>query len=375
MTASTTSAVERLLGQPVTFEEFLGRKGRAVVARLRLGDGSSIVAKGQRIAEEPPAAGDDPWSPPNRFRNEVAALRVLDGAGGLVPVLVAEDDVGQWMVLEDVGAISSLADALLGKDPEVAEAALCGWATAIGRLHRLTADAALLSAWERRRRALGGAIPYEAGTEVLERVRPTLEELVVVGDDVVHAAREIDRRLDAREWWALSPRDACPDNCARRPDGTYMLFDFEGAGARHGLLDAAYLVSTFPTCWCTGPLPAQARTRALDAYLAAAAWPHEASAYRSHLAAAAAFHVLWVLELWLPRALAGEGAHTMPLPDVGFVFPSLRQIVTMQLADLRRAVAEDELLQPLVDVAGSLQRALARRWGGWELPAPHPAFS
>jgi hypothetical protein len=377
VTATTTAAVSRLLGRPVTFEEYLGHKGRAVVARLRLDDGSTVVAKGQRSPDEPvsAAAEEGPWSAPNRFRNEVAALRVLGGADGLVPALLADDVEAQWMVLEDVGPVTSLADALLADDPAAAAEALCGWARALGRLHRRTADAALLSEWAAARRALGGAIPSESASEVLDSVRPTLADLVVVGDGVAEAAREIDRRLGGRDWWALTPRDACPDNCARRADGSYLLFDFEGAGARHALLDAAYLVSTFPTCWCTGPVPAPARARALEAYRAAAGWPHDDAAFGSHLSAAAAFHVLWVLERWLPRALAREGTATVPLPDVDFVFPSSRAVVALQLADLRRALTGDDALAPLADLAGSLQGALAARWGALELPAPHPAFA
>lgn len=273
-TATVEEEIGRLLNAKVTVEEYLGRKGRAVVARLRLEDGSSVVAKGQRSpAPAPDSVTDDSWSPANRFRNEVAALGVLDGAEGLVPALHAVDADRQWMVLEDLGPITSLADALLGNDAEAAEAALCGWATSLGRLHRFSVEAALLPAWESRRKSLGGVIDREAATRLLESARTVLEPFVDVDADVQGAAREVDRRLQAKEFWALSPRDACPDNCARRPDGSYTLFDFEGAGARHGLLDAAYLVSTFPTCWCTGPLPAPARRRALEAYRVAARWP------------------------------------------------------------------------------------------------------
>ena len=206
--------VGELLGAAVTLEGYLGHKGRAVVARLRLEDGSTVVVKGQRIPDDPSTVEDGPWSPPNRFRNKLTASQVLDGANGLVPALLATDVARQWMVLEDLGPISSLADALLGGDAAAAETALCGWASAIGRLHRFTADTAHLRDWERDRRALGGAIPYESATEVLDGLRPTLEELVPVGPDVTSAAREIDRRLDTRDWWVLSPHDTCPDNSA-----------------------------------------------------------------------------------------------------------------------------------------------------------------
>ncbi|HWF14606.1 MAG TPA: hypothetical protein VG244_00350 [Acidimicrobiales bacterium] len=365
--------VGRLLRARVEVEAYLGRKGRAVVARLRLEDGSSVVVKGQPSSAAA-STTDDPWSPANRFRNELSALSVLGGAGGLVPALRAVDLDRQWMVLEDLGPVTSLADALLNDDPEAAEVALCGWATAVGRLHQFAVESELLPRWESRRRALGGSIEQEAATALLESAGPTLEPFVAVRADVRDAAREVDRRLHTREFWALSPRDPCPDNCARRPDGSYLLFDFEGAGARHALLDAAYLVSTFPTCWCTGPLPARARERALEAYRLAARWPCDATEFRAHLAGAAAFHVLWVLDRRLPLALAASGGEIHPLPEMGFVFPSFRQIIALALDDLGAAVADDDRLEPLARFGVSLRRALADRLGPLEVPPPHPAF-
>ncbi len=170
------------------------------------------------------------------------------------------------------------------------------------------------------------------------------------------------------------PEDACPDNCAVRPDGSAVLFDFEGGGIRHALLDAAYLVTTFPTCWCTGDLPSRARRAGLDAYRAAANWPF--ADFDQHLAAAAAFHALWVLDSFRwTDALGDGGGSGWHWSEVGFDVPSARGIVSLAVDDLERAVRNDEALGALGSLARSLRGSLTTRWGRWECAPPHPAFS
>jgi hypothetical protein len=276
------------------------------------------------------------------------------------------------MVLEDLGETTSLADALLSHDPVSATDALAAWASTLGQLHQATANPTAMSRWEAARTALGGLLPQESAASLLVSVRPQVETLVNVPEDADLAASEIDRRLSDRRWWAMTPRDACPDNCALQPGGSAVLFDFEGGGTRHALLDAAYLVTTFPTCWCTGDLPAEARTAGLAAYRAAAAWPFDD--FDQHLAAAAAFHGLWVLSFRFADALGDNGGLGWRWEEVGFDVPSRRQIVALALDDLERAVEGGGPIEALGDLAGSLRIALTDRWGTWERPPPHPAF-
>ena len=61
--------------------------------------------------------------------------------------------------------------------------------------------------------------------------------------------------------------DACPDNMRFRADGC-RIFDFETSGWGPVVLDAAYLLAPFPSCWCFARLPAQVAAPALDAYRA-----------------------------------------------------------------------------------------------------------
>ena len=372
-TAELVADVGKLLGREVTFASYLGRKGRAIVARVHLDDGGTVVVKGARRPLGDGRAVNDGWSPANRFRNEVATLGTLQGAGGLVPRLIAVDLDRQWIVLEDLGDVRSLATALLHHDPERAMRDLSAWATALGRLHRASADPEMIGRCESARTALGGVRPQESARSLLASVRPQLRTMVTVPADAEAAAAEIDRRLSDRRWWALTPRDACPDNCAIREDGSAILFDFEGGGVRHALLDAAYLVTTFPTCWCIGELPDDARRAGLEAYRAAAAWSLDE--FDAHLAAAAAFHGLWVLDnARFADAVGDSGGSGWHWEDVGFDIPAARQVIALILDDVERAVEGDAALDAVGILVRSLRTALLERWGNWERPPPHPAF-
>jgi hypothetical protein len=366
--------ISRLLTRRVTLDGYLGRKGRAVVARLKLGDARTVVVKGPARPITDDGSSLDPWSPVNRFRNEVAALKTLDGAGGLVPNLIAVDLERMWMVLEDLGETNSLADALLGFDSKLAMTALSAWASALGQLHRASSEPTIMARWESLRATLGHLPAPESAALVMRSARPRLEQVCTIPPEAEAAAIEVDRRLSDRRWWSMTPRDPCPDNCALRPDGSVVLFDFEGGGIRHSLLDAAYLITTFPTCWCTGNLPPAVRSAGLAAYRAAAKWSFDD--FDQHLAAAAAFHGLWVLNSFrMTDALGDQGDSGWYWSEVGFDVPSARQIVALAVDDLERAVRNDDELGALGALARSLRHGLTKRWGAWECAPPHPAFS
>jgi hypothetical protein len=279
-----------------------------------------------------------------------------------------------WMVLEDLGETKSLADALLGSDPELAMTALTAWATALGQLHRVSSEPTIMARWVSQRAALGPLPATESAALVLASARSNLEEVATIPAEAEAAAIEVDRRLSDRRWWAMTPRDPCPDNCAFGTDGSVVLFDFEGGGIRHSLLDAAYLVTTFPTCWCTGNLPSEVRSAGLDAYRVAAGWAF--SDFDLHLTAAAAFHGLWVLNSFrMTDALGEKGDSGWHWSEVGFDVPSPRKIVALAVDDLERAVVDDDRLRAFGTLARSLREGLTKQWGVWECAPPHPAFS
>jgi hypothetical protein len=119
------AAAATALGVELTAVEELSR-GRSLVLRAWAGDRPVVL-------KVPLHSG------PEQAR-ELAALRVLGGAPGAVPLL-AEAGGGTdppVLVLADLGSGPSMADALLGSDPAVAEAALGAWATALGALQAAT---------------------------------------------------------------------------------------------------------------------------------------------------------------------------------------------------------------------------------------------
>jgi hypothetical protein len=65
----------------------------------------------------------------------------------------------------------------------------------------------------------------------------------------------------------ITPSDCCPDNNHRGGDRV-IFFDFEFSGVQHALLDAAYMLTPFCTCWCLGRLPQDLPDALVAAYRA-----------------------------------------------------------------------------------------------------------
>jgi hypothetical protein len=129
----------------------------------------------------------------------------------------------------------------------------------------------------------------------------------------------------------------------------------------------------FPTCWCTENLPSSVRSAGLAACRAAAGWPFDD--FDAHLAAAAAFHGLWVLNSFrMADALGERGSSGWHWDEMNFDIPSTRQIIALAVDDLERAVADDVGLAALGALARSLREGLTQQWATWESAPPHPAF-
>ena len=166
------------------------------------------------------------------------------------------------LVLADLGDGPSLADALLGADPAVAEAALGDWAETLGRLQAASADRGDAFATGL------GSLPPDTSADALasaaEALAPLLPQL---GVRPSAAALDELRGLRVGGPTALTPGDACPDNNVLTQDG-YVLIDFEWAEFRPVAWDAAYLRVPWPTCWCSWALPGEVVERALDRWRA-----------------------------------------------------------------------------------------------------------
>ncbi|RJQ81540.1 hypothetical protein D5S17_04900 [Pseudonocardiaceae bacterium YIM PH 21723] len=216
--------------------------------------------------------------PPSRFALEAAARQLSTALAGnlrVSPELVGHDAAARLLVLEDLGRAPTLADRLLGSDHRAAESALLGWARALGRMHVTTAS----------READFEALLRRFGQQVWrDPAEIAVNRAVREVPDLLHAELGIDPRPVIQEYAeraaldvlgsqfrALSAAGRCPDDCLVTSKGVRFL-DFDGACVRSVLLDAAYLRSPFPGCWCTFALP----TGMSEAMLAA--WRSEVTA-------------------------------------------------------------------------------------------------
>ena len=100
----------------------LPTSSRNEVLRARTPNGGTVIVK-RYLVPEPVAAGREP-----------SALSALRMAGSeCVPGLLAEGP--DLLALSDLGAHGSVADTLLGNEPNDAAEALRAWGRGLGRLH------------------------------------------------------------------------------------------------------------------------------------------------------------------------------------------------------------------------------------------------
>lgn len=311
---------------------------------------------------------------------ETAALASVPGAVR-VPALVAVGDA--LLVSEDLGNGSSLADALLGDDPDAAGEALHSWATALAELHCATREsrgafAASLAhrAAQRPQDQPDGHEPAESwmparlleAERVLDRNCGALGVTIPTG--ALAALTGLGERLGGETLAALTPADACPDNNVRVGD-RLVLIDFEGAQWRHIAWDLAYLAVPWPTCWCAWRIPDHIADTAIACYRtrAAEAFPQVADDAFVHDVEAAA--VGWALTsaAWsLDYALGPEVELDQQL-EVAGPTPTRRALIMHRLS---RAAGTREVPE-LAELAGSLHTELLRRWGDVPLHLA-PAF-
>jgi Ser/Thr protein kinase RdoA (MazF antagonist) len=262
-------------------------RDRAHVFRLRRDDGRSAVLKRREAGQH----GD--------FGSELATLEFLNAMPEPVaPRLLGADAEAGILVMEDLGPGPSLADALLTGEFDQAQAGLIAYARALGRLHAWSASRGAELAALRARYAPGAALE-PAWMGAIERGREAFLGVAAglglatdgVGDEISGlgalmsgsgsvgsgsgGSRSVGSGsvgsglggsgLGGSGYLGLVHGDACPDN-VRLTGGDCLIFDFETSGWGPVVLDVAYLLAPFPSCWCFGAVPSDVAVPALDAY-------------------------------------------------------------------------------------------------------------
>jgi hypothetical protein len=323
------------------------------------------------------------------FVRERAALGLVaeHGLPGAVRML------GWWgdpplVVLQDLGHGPSVADLLLGDDPDQAERALLDWAATVGSLQAATSRLGD----EFRARLLDPAGIPAARSDRSRRSAPSdvLSRWVTEAADILEellrplrirpAAAALDElggllaRLDPHSAGAggLVAGDTCPDN-ALYVDGRLSLIDFEAAAHRHVAWEAAYLLVPWPTCWCSWALPAAAVANALTVWREAVAPAIPAVAEDSFADDLACATIAWTFVsltfLLSPAITEADGA--TPTTAFGRSRPDPRSLVLHRLrvaADYPTAT-----LPALRDLAEQAHDACSHLWGNHALDLA-PAF-
>ena len=187
----------------------------------------------------------------------------------------------------------------------------------------------------------------------------------LAADGVGAEIDELPSILNGAGYTGLVHGDACSDNVRFLADSC-RIFDFETSGWGPIVLDAAYLLAPFPSCWCFAALPAEAAAPALDAYRAAVQragielGPDWDAALTAALAA-------WIVARGqMITQVLGED------PDWGTT--TLRPRLLTWLRNFTDAAGRTGVLPGLYALAGQLHDEPLRRWPD-TVTAGYPALA
>jgi hypothetical protein len=349
-------AASDLLGGALFDPVDLGGSARSTVLRCRTAAGGSVIVKS--YSNEPEGL--------RSFASEAAGLS-LQLAG---PELLGVDADVPLLVMSDLGHASTLADVLLGDDPEAAREGLLAWARGLGRLAAESVDrrADLARLWAHYDK---GIPSWEDEPWIEQNAADLLMSLeqaeVAVLPELAEELAEIGRAV-RKEYPAFTPGDTCPDNNLLTTDGL-RLIDFEGACFQSVFLTAVYCRMPFSTCWCVFRLPSGLAEEIEDAFRMeiVAAYPEltEDAVWETGMRRAIAVWTVDVTVALLSSALMED----KPLHRTRRPVPTMRQLLQHRW-EMAGTVEEFPAL------ARTMQLLLREVAGAWEVaPLPgYPAF-
>jgi hypothetical protein len=372
-----------------------GTRWRSTVLRLRVLEGpdgapETVILKSfeGKSDEKFDPAETKPWGPAGRFFREWSATLFLNRLPDQPPLcarLYGADAERGFILLEDLGDGAALSDHLTGSDAAAAESAALAYAAGMGRLHAATAGHAAGLSTLRAELAPHMEWPPDIGPsardwqdEDLPKFREGLAALEVTpaaGFDAETA--EVARLLNMPgPFLAFAPGDTCPDNHRLFPDGV-RFFDFEFSEFRHALLDGAYPVVPFPTCWCVSRFPEGLPRRMVAAYRdeLVKGCPEAADDTRfvPSLAAATAAWAITSVGWSLAKALE---------TDERWGISTIRQRHVHRMETFAALSAETDCFPAIGETCREAATRLRERWGEegemplyppWRSPAPEAA--
>lgn len=298
------------------------------------------------------------WHDSDHSRELPALMLIRDKFPGLGPALITANEAGSTMVLEDLGDGPSLATALLGDDPLVADTFLNQYVDELARLHNET-------------RGTAGSEPltgflYDVYPQAIDTIRSTdFPSLLPVRDGALEEISHLRELAGPTGQSVFSFGDMCPDNNVQTNRGL-RFFDLEGAGYVDPALDLAYLTVPFPSCWCSYDLPKKVEARVVDRYCSKTFAPEttKAALHRAEM-----FYLIFLLAWRLPRALSSESVKGHPdRPS-----PESRQVVAHRIERVSTNPASQAEFPAFTSWISDISAALKGQWGEVVLPMA-PAY-
>ncbi len=373
------------LGGETRLEPGANLDGRSNVMRCsvttnREGAPSSVIVKCAQRAQGPLYNPDDvsAESPALPFFRDWLGVQFLHRVSGepfVGPRFYGGDRAHGVFVMEDLGDGGSLANLLLGSDPERATEGLLALASTLGRMH---ADSIGREAVFQELCSALGLTPEQVAVQNRRESTAAVQKLQdwcgLIG---VQPASGLEADMEAISACLQSPDpfraythgDPCPDNNRLTPDGL-RLFDFEHGGFRHALIDGMYGRLPFPTCWCANRLPVFLPSQMEAAYRAelATACPEaneDAVFYREATA---------ICAHWLLTTLDWHFENTLK-EDEKWGVSSLRQRFVLRLQNFADTSEEWGHLRAFGHTAREMAVRLEALWGESVEPMPlYPAF-
>lgn len=284
--AEARKSAERLLSRRfgrrtrISGQEVMnGGDAGALVFRLHLTGESAPATALLKLGQGPEGRPFDPRetasdTPAVRFHNDWSGAMLLNDvqpkdAPLALAVLGADRELG-LLLLEDLGAHESLADILIGEDPDRAEQAVLEFARTLGKVGARTA--AHFEDYQRLRKAFRS--PPQGPAKLRASVRATVGQVYETFEEVgfewtpelVDDIEQVSAAMqDPGPFYTYIHGDACPGNDLLVAGGVRML-NFESGGFGHALLDGASIRFLFPACWCVSRLPPALVERAESLY-------------------------------------------------------------------------------------------------------------
>jgi hypothetical protein len=398
------SVMSMYIHEPATNEDygFLLRAAEQVLAQtwghaVRLGQGTRLTVPGRRnlILRCPVLAGRGPaslivkqvtsaaaslhqadaWDVQRFFRDWAGAhfLGTLQDSAPHSPRCYGGDREAGFILLEDLGAHTSLVEPLLHWEETDAVQALLGYAARLGALHTDTIgqEAAFTRLWQ--------TLTPQA-VSVTEDVKRFAAQILLLQQHVERLGARVEPAFGEEvatilialhtpgPFWAYIHGDPCPDNVVYT-GAEVRLIDFECGRFGHALCDGTYGRMLFPTCWCANRLPETIVAQMETVYRAALVPGCPAAAddrlFADALVDACGYWMLRTLVQHLPQALDEDG-HWGIAPIRSRLVSRLEAFMTTAEAYHRRPAMRG--------TAHRVLEVLRRRWPATSPLPLYPAF-